>query len=131
MRALPKLSLTDDTLSFIVSRDRQILSKAYLRKIYEEWSEIILRNIVLPGVTVELGAANPVTRRILAQVNAIGLDILPNPTLDVRADATQMPFVSDSIANLVATDTFHHLPDAEPFLAEVSRVLIGGETDSD
>jgi len=37
-----------------------------------------------------------------------------------------MPFVSDSIANLVATDTFHHLPDAEPFLAEVSRVLIGG-----
>jgi len=84
MRALPKLSLTDDTLSFIVSRDRQILSKAYLRKIYEEWSEIILRNIVLPGVTVELGAANPVTRRILAQVNAIGLDILPNPTLDVR-----------------------------------------------
>lgn len=126
MRALPKLSLTDDTLSFIVSRDRQILSKAYLRKIYEEWSEIILRNIVLPGVTVELGAANSVTRRILAQVNAIGLDILPNPTLDVRADATQMPFVSDSIANLVATDTFHHLPDAEPFLAEVSRVLIGG-----
>jgi len=126
MRLVPKVSPTDDDLSFIDSRSDLILSKPYLKRIYVEWSEIILGNLVPSGVTVELGAANPVTRRVFAQVNALGLDILPNPALAVRADATLMPFASNSVANLVATDTFHHLPDAELFLAEVSRVLIDG-----
>lgn len=37
-----------------------------------------------------------------------------------------MPFASRSVTNLIATDSFHHLPDVKPFLAEVDRVPING-----
>jgi len=124
---LPKLSPADDTLSFMNSRDLQIRSKPYLRKIYVEWAETILKNLAPSGVTVEFGATNPVIRRVFSHVNVFGMDVMPIRTLAIQADATQMPFASCSITNLVATDTFHHLPDAEPFLAEVLRVLtVGG-----
>jgi len=127
MRLLPKLSPTDDTLSFMNSRDHQIRSKPYLGKLYVEWAETILKNLAPSGITIEIGATNPVTRRVFSQGNVLGMDVMPFPTLAIQADATQMPFASCSIANLVATDTFHHLPDAEPFLAEVLRVLtVGG-----
>lgn len=91
-----------------------------------EWAQIILRNCVPSGVTIEIGASNAVTKEIFEKVNALGLDPIFLKTLALQADATHLPFATNSVSNFISTDTFHHLPDAELFLGEISRVLIPG-----
>jgi SAM-dependent methyltransferase len=126
MFSRPKLLGDDNSADFLTIRNDRIRRNGYLAKIYIEWAEAILNNCASGGVTVEIGATNAITQTVFRQVNLISLDRIFLTTLTVQADAMHMPFASGSVSSLIATDTFHHLPDAEPFLEEVTRVLIDG-----
>lgn len=126
MFSRPKLSGDDNSADFFTIRDDRIRHKGYLAKVYMEWAETILNNCVSGGVTIEIGATNTTTQAVFRRVSAFGFDPIFLTTLAIQANAMHMPFASGSVKNLIATDTFHHLPDAEPFLAEVTRVLVDG-----
>lgn len=126
MFSRPKLTGDDNYAHFFTIRNDRIQRKGYIAKLYTEWAETILNNCVSGGVTIEIGATNATTQAVFRQVSAFGFDPIFSITLAIQADAMHMPFASESVSNLIATDTFHHLPDVELFLAEVDRVLING-----
>jgi len=99
--------------------------KGILRAIYEQW----YRRIVMalrPGPIVEIGAGTGNFKRWLGPRDCWTLDILRGRHVDVLADALQLPFAADSIANLVMIDTLHHLARPVDFLHEAARVLVPG-----
>lgn len=126
MELHPGLSRADNSAEFLTWRENTIKTKGFLTSIYLEWAETILAHCVPGGDTIEVGATNGVTRSVLCRNNTFGLDITFHASLSLQADASRLPFSTQSVTNLVATDTFHHLEDAEPFLVEANRVLING-----
>ena len=50
-------------------------------------------------------------------------DILPLPGNDITFSASEMPFSENEISGIFMIDAFHHIPDSDKFLHEVSRVL--------
>ncbi len=104
-----------------------ILSKPFLKKLYEEWYAVFkLQAGELPhGTLVELGSGGGFLKETLPQV--ITSDILQIPDLvDKIFYAQNMPFENESVAGIFMTDVFHHIPDSAAFLKEANRVLMTG-----
>lgn len=108
------------------NRRRALETKRYLRCMYQEWAQLILANCHKFGTTLEIGATNPITSEVFAQTDVIGLDVAGIGKVAVRADATELPVRTSSLANIIAIDTFHHIQDAHRFLEEVTRTLKPG-----
>jgi len=103
---------------------QQIISeKSFLKKIYIEWyREFIKSYPTLPeGKILELGSGGGFLKELLPSV--ICSDVLSLPTNDMTFSALDMPFSENEISGIFMVDTFHHIPDSEKFLYEVSRVL--------
>lgn len=118
--------MSEDVDRFFDRRNRLILRKKYLCKIYMEWSKIILGEVRDDGITIEVGATNPVTRVAFSEIKALSIDLEFRDQLDVRCDAQCLPLIGNSISNIVAIDSFHHFHNSELFLAEANRVLAPG-----
>jgi SAM-dependent methyltransferase len=58
--------------------------------------------------------------------DAVSIDILPFPGIDVAADAHRLPFRSGHFAGVVMLDVLHHLERPVEFLREAARVLRPG-----
>lgn len=98
-------------------------SKPILRLLYTEWYREIV-SWLQPGQTLEVGGGTGNLKEFAPTV--VCTDIVKLPWLDAVADAQQLPFVSDSLANIVLFDTLHHLENVRCFFDEALRVLQPG-----
>ncbi|MDE3218868.1 MAG: class I SAM-dependent methyltransferase [Nitrospirota bacterium] len=98
-------------------------SKPILRLLYSEWYREIV-SWLQPGQTLEVGGGTGNLKEFAPSV--VCTDIVKLPWLDAVADAQQLPFVSDSLANIVLFDTLHHLENVRYFFDEALRVLQPG-----
>ncbi|MBU6480167.1 MAG: methyltransferase domain-containing protein [Nitrospirae bacterium] len=98
-------------------------SKPILRLLYTEWYREIV-SWLQPGQTLEVGGGTGNLKEFAPSV--VCTDIVKLPWLDAVADAQQLPFVSDSLANIVLFDTLHHLENVRYFFDEALRVLQPG-----
>jgi SAM-dependent methyltransferase len=73
---------------------------------------------------VEIGGGSGNFRSFAPQ--AVSLDIVASPWLDLVADAQALPFADRSVQNLVMLDVLHHIEFPLRFLREASRVLVPG-----
>jgi len=102
-----------------------IYNKKFLRKIYEEWYQLI-QNSILPGnnIVIELGSGGGFFEKIYPDV--ISSDILFCPYLKAIFDGLQLPFKNNSLDYLVLINVFHHLPDSNTFFQEATRCVKNG-----
>ncbi len=113
----------DDPRRTLQHRDI-ILSKQFLRKLYEEWYAIFKFHAtqVPAGALVELGSGGGFLKEIIP--NVITSDVLEIPNIvDKIFYAQEMPFENESVSAIFMTDVFHHIPDSGAFLKEATRVL--------
>ena len=73
------------------------------------------------GKTLEIGSGPGFFKEFFSQ--AILLDIVPNPWIDVVADGVSLPFKKESIDTIIFVDVLHHMADPISFLKEAQRVL--------
>lgn len=102
-----------------------ILSKPFLRSIYEDWYRQIERRLPSgDGEILEIGAGGGFFE---SQVeNAITTDVFYVPGIRAVADAQELPIASGSLKGITMTNVFHHIPDVARFLSEAERTLRPG-----
>ncbi len=97
--------------------------KKILRKIYfDKWDRMM--GFARKGKILEIGSGPGVFKEYCP--NAILLDIVSNPWIDVVSDGLNLPFKNDSIATIIFVDVLHHMVDPLYFLREAQRVLEPG-----
>jgi len=94
--------------------------KAALRVVYDDFYDRITASC-RPGRTLEIGGGiGNLKQRI---DNVLATDIQFANWLDCIADAQHLPFVAESLDNIVMVDVLHHLEFPVMFFAEADRVL--------
>lgn len=114
----------DDPRTTACHRDI-IVSKRFLRRIYDEWYGLLAD--VIPqgeGAVLEIGSGGGFFAS--AVPSAISSDVQVVPGIDVVLDAIRLPMADGALRAIVMTNVFHHLPDAGLFLSEVQRSLRPG-----
>ena len=112
------------SLEKLIERREVWKKKRILRKIFADWSALILENIKGAGKTVELGSGSGFFKEFMADV--VSTDMVRAPWLDLACDATRLPFRDGSLGNIVMTDVLHHMADPVGFFSEAERVLAKG-----
>ena len=120
-------SLPLDDPAITELRKKIILSKPLLKSIYDEWYQLLARELPsVEGQVLELGSGAGYCGEFIR-------DLITSETthcLGVRvvADAQRLPFADRSLRAIVMTNVMHHIPDAYRFFAEASRCLrLGGK----
>jgi SAM-dependent methyltransferase len=99
--------------------------KPILRRVYnDEFFARLLSFRKRGGLSIEVGAGPSFFK--LSAPDIISTDLIWCPWLDAIADAQQLPFRSNSVANVFGLDMLHHLATPMTFLSEVSRLLAPG-----
>lgn len=97
--------------------------KKILRKIYfDKWKRMM--NFAKKGKILEIGSGPGTFKEFCPE--AILLDIVPNPWIDVVGDGLNLPFEDESIATIIFVDVLHHMAQPLYFLKEAQRVLEPG-----
>lgn len=100
-------------------------NKKILRLVYSDYYKKILSDLRdSDNKTLELGSGIGNFKEFKPDV--ISSDIDKCDWLDMCFDAHKMPFIDNSLANIVMIDVLHHLADPIMFLREASRVLEKG-----
>ena len=84
-----------------------------------------------PGTVLDLGCGIGHSYAVLAPRRTIGVDIDPGALSGQErethvADMRALPFADSSFASVLAVQSIEHVPDPEPVLDEVVRVLAPG-----
>ena len=95
-----------------------------LRAVYREWFTRLLDAVGDRAPVVEVGSGPGFLKEQAPRL--ISLDVLPNPWVNVVADAAALPLASGSVGALLMVDTLHHLSAPLTFMAEAARVLRPG-----
>jgi SAM-dependent methyltransferase len=98
-------------------------SKRAIRLVYEDYHRR-LSGYCIAGPTLEVGGGSGSLKSFMP--DAISMDILQAPWLDLAADAHALPFARASLSNIVLIDVLHHLARPRLFFAEACRTLIPG-----
>jgi SAM-dependent methyltransferase len=102
-----------------------ILTKPFLRRLYDEWYADIRDHLPAgEGPVVELGSGAGHLEDFIPGL--LTSEILPCPHVRIVMDAGFLPFPDSSLRALVMTDVFHHLPRPRAFLHEAGRCLRPG-----
>lgn len=114
--------------AFFEAQKRMIREKPLIRRCYDLWYRRLLADAdsvphseSLP--IVELGSGSSYIKEIRPSV--ITSDITPG-VADMVIDGRTLPFRDGSVAALLLTHVFHHIPDVCSFFSEASRVLAPG-----
>ena len=98
--------------------------KPVLRLLYGDFYDRVAAACV-PGVTIELGGGIGNLKQRLPSV--LTTDIQFGPSLDLVADAQNLPFVKGVASNIVMVDVLHHIEFPAIFFREAERILrVGG-----
>jgi len=122
----PDFEISIDSPATFVTRNEAIQSKQFLRQIYREWSQMTVDACSRGGVSIEVGATNSVSREILRGMTCWGTDVVALPGFDIVTDACSLALRDESVRNIIAIDTLHHLLDAGRFLEASERALCAG-----
>lgn len=102
-----------------------ILSKPFLRQVYEDWYHAIVHRIPEgPGAVLEVGAGGGFFEAILPHL--VTSEVFSVPHVDIVADARRLPIRDGALKAVVMTNVFHHVPDVALFLSEAERALLPG-----
>lgn len=102
-----------------------VISKPFLRAIYEDWYRAIRERVPDGnGSVLELGSGAGYFEQFLPGV--ITSEVFECPGVQRIVDARQLPFDSGELRGIVMTDVLHHIPDAAAFLREAERCLRPG-----
>jgi SAM-dependent methyltransferase len=117
--------MTIDDPATTALRKQIILSKPFLKAIYDEWYASLAAEIPegREGV-LELGSGAGFCDEYINGL--ITSEVFQCPTVQMAVDAQQMPFRDQSLRAIVFTDVLHHLPNVRAFFAEASRCLRSG-----
>lgn len=106
-------------------RREVILSKPFLRAVYEDWYRAIAAHVPEgDGAVLEIGAGGGFLELVLPGL--ITSEVFYVSGVDVVADARDLPFPTDSLKTIAMTNVFHHIPDVARFLSEAERSLRPG-----
>jgi SAM-dependent methyltransferase len=101
---------------------KAILTKPFLRAIYSDWYEMILRRLPAgPGRIIELGSGAGISREHIPGI--VISDIVKSPLVDIVLDATRLPFADHSVRAIIIVNALHHFPDVRSFFREAQRCL--------
>jgi SAM-dependent methyltransferase len=113
----------DDPRTTLLRRDI-IQDKAFLRVLYSEWYERILKILPKKNDVLELGSGAGFLQEILPGV--ITSEVFETPRVKLITDACHLPLSDKSIDAIVMTDVFHHIPDVDGFFLEATRCIRPG-----
>lgn len=103
-----------------------ILRDQFLWATYEGFFRRIERDLsTIDGLLLEIGSGSGLAKYYFSEV--ITSDVVPNSYIDVvlRGDGL-LPWKTETVANIFAINSFHHVPNIDVFLSEVDRILISG-----
>jgi len=105
---------------------REVLQrKAFLRKIYLEWYDLLLAALPgAPGRVLELGSGAAFLRDLLPSL--VTSEVVAWEGVSLVADARALPLSNQSLSAIVMTNVFHHIGDARTFLREAARAVRPG-----
>jgi SAM-dependent methyltransferase len=106
-------------------RKQIISSKPFLKVIYDEWYEMLSRE--LPpgeGKVLELGSGGGYCAHFIPGL--ITSEVFQCSDVQVVVDAQHMPFADRSMRAIIMTNVMHHMPDVNRFFAQASRCLRPG-----
>ena len=120
-------SLSVDDPATTELRKQIILSKPILKAIYDEWYEMLARELPSgEGKVLELGSGGGYCGRFIPEV--ITSEAFACSGVQLVADAQRLPFGDRSLRAILMTNVLHHMPDVRSFFAEASRCLcLGGK----
>jgi len=115
----------DDPRTTLAHRDI-ILSKPFLKKLYEAWYEVFIKRAraIKGGKYLEIGSGGGFLKELFPEV--ITSDILPLPNVDLVFSAEEMPFKNEELSAIMMLNVFHHIPNPHLFLKEAERTLVKG-----
>jgi SAM-dependent methyltransferase len=98
-------------------------SKRALRELYRDYHRLLL-DCCPAGPLLDLGGGTAHIKE--SRPDAISVDILKFPGIDVVADAHRLPFRDEFLSGIIMLDVLHHLERPVDFLKEAARVLKHG-----
>ncbi len=103
-----------------------ILSKVFLKKIYEKWyNDFIGISKQLPsGKLLEVGSGGGFLKELIPEM--ITSDIIPFSHCDLVVSAEEMPFPENELSGIFMLNVFHHIHKPYLFLKEAERTLKPG-----
>lgn len=101
-----------------------IQDKAFLRSLYCEWYERIIRALPKKKDILELGSGAGFLQQLLPEL--ITSEVFETPGVKLVADACNLPLEKQSLDAIVMTDVFHHIPDVSRLFAEAARCVRPG-----
>jgi len=113
----------DDPCTTLLRRDI-IQSKAFLRALYSEWYDRIIKVLPSKNNVLELGSGAGFLQEILPEV--ITSEVFETPGVRLIADACNLPLPDKILDAIVMTDVFHHIPNVSRFLLEAERCVLPG-----
>lgn len=117
------LDLDDPTTTEL--RKQVILSKPFLKSIYDEWYGMLAADVPSgEGQVLELGSGGGYCAQFIPGL--ITSEVFPCKGVRIVADAHHLPFSDGSLRAIVMTNVLHHLPDVRQFFAEATRCLRPG-----
>lgn len=121
-----KNSFDLDDPSTTEMRKNIILRKKFLKRLYEEWYSIIIKEMKTSpkGKSVEIGSGAGFLKTLVPDI--ITSDVMPLSTCDMAFSAEDMPFAEGELSNIVMVDVLHHIPKPYLFLKEAERCLQSG-----
>lgn len=121
------MDLSVDDVSRFPELKRTIENNPYLRSFYrdryETFSECLSR-CPREGTALELGSGAGFVKEVIPEI--VTSDTLQYPGLDMRVDALNMPFESDSLRFVGMINVFHHVPDVNAMFHEWTRCVKKG-----
>lgn len=106
---------------------RQVIigRKSFLRKLYREWYETIVRQLPpIEGPVLELGSGGGFLRDFIPGL--ITSEVFPTPGVSAVLDAHALPFADASLRAIVMTNVLHHLARPRRFFTAAARSVKEG-----
>ncbi|MGD8603485.1 MAG: class I SAM-dependent methyltransferase [Anaerolineales bacterium] len=102
-----------------------ILSKPFLRRVYQTWFDH-LKKWVNPANhrIVEIGSGASLSTQFFPDL--ITSDMFQLPWLSLVMNGLHLPFGPQSLDAIIMVNTFHHIPDPAGFMHEANRCLRPG-----
>jgi SAM-dependent methyltransferase len=117
--------LDPDDSRLITFRRQIIQEKGFLRRIYQEWYQMIALSLPTgPGSILELGSGPGFLYQFIPGL--IASDVSPGQDLAVRLDGAILPFIKNSLRAIVMTDVLHHITRPRQFFLEATRCVRSG-----
>jgi SAM-dependent methyltransferase len=114
-----------DEAALLAAYERVWSRKRILREVFETRYRLVAADLNA-GNVVEIGAGTGNFKRWLAPRRCWTVDILAGRHVDIRADATCLPFRAHSIDNIVVVDALHHFARPFDFLVAAASTLRSG-----